>query len=125
MTVSKDLFLSILAMDSYNREYGAGLVVPGSEIGLATIVGRSTLGIDDPEYDDWQAAGFYAVAYQMDGSVGEAGDQLADGQTVISYRGTDNVDPLTTGAGASDLWQVWLDCREGSGQCASRRSAAG
>jgi len=31
MTVSKELFLSILAMDSYNRGYAAGLARDGEE----------------------------------------------------------------------------------------------
>jgi hypothetical protein len=31
MTVSKDLLLAILAMDSYNRGYGAGISDGGTE----------------------------------------------------------------------------------------------
>jgi len=41
-----------------------------------------------------QAAGFYAVAYEW------------NRETVISYRGTDNVDFLTTQAGGSDFRNV-------------------
>ena len=70
-----DLIYAILAMDSYNRGYGAGinglLDTTSSKIGSYTV------------YDskgDAQAftAGFYAIAYQ-------SGDDF-----VISYRGTDN-----------------------------------
>jgi hypothetical protein len=83
MTVTeKDLFLAILAMDSYNRGYDAGLMdngendpdglgdSPGTAVGGATI-----LDVDLPQ--GAQAAGFYAVAYQTQYG------------TVISYRGTD------------------------------------
>jgi hypothetical protein len=86
---TKDLLLAILAMDSYNRGYGAGLADgkgdldaagldldglggAGSHIGLATL-----LDYDLPSGS--KAAGFYAAAYQ-----------LLDGEVVISYRGTDN-----------------------------------
>ncbi len=76
MTAS-NLMLAILAMDSYNRGYGAGiegLGGIGSKIGGATISTDSTLklgeGVDS-------AAGFYAVAYDW------------NGQKIISYRGTD------------------------------------
>ena len=36
MTLSRDLFLSILALDSYNRGYNAGLNMTGDTIGTAT-----------------------------------------------------------------------------------------
>ena len=69
MTVSdRDLFLAILAMDSYNRGYGAGLtdesLDESGQIGNAQVLSRQALGISDAEYAAWQAAGFYAVAYQ-------------------------------------------------------------
>ena len=41
MTISNDLFLAILAMDSYNRGYNAGVNVTGNQIGNA-ILGRAT-----------------------------------------------------------------------------------
>ena len=95
-----DLFLAILAMDAYNRGYGVGLDLSSTSgsksIGAATFYKDSS----DPKFfpaDDAQAAGFYAVAYKW-------GDQ-----TVISYRGTDNVtgeDPGTYGG--SDLWNGWV-----------------
>jgi hypothetical protein len=37
MTISDDLFRAILAMDSYDRGYGARLVVTGTQIGSATV----------------------------------------------------------------------------------------
>ncbi|GJL61950.1 MAG: hypothetical protein NPIRA04_06040 [Nitrospirales bacterium] len=87
MAISRDLFLAILSMDSYNRGYKAGindggpndpdgLGRLGSQIGNATVIQQDI----SPEA---QAAGFYAVAYEW------------DGETIISYRGTDN--PLVEG----------------------------
>jgi hypothetical protein len=73
MSISDDLFLAILAMDSYNRVDAPGLTVEGDEIGTATL--RTDLL---PE--GWQDASFFAQAYT-----------LANGKTVISYRGTDDV----------------------------------
>lgn len=88
MAISNDLFLAILAMDSYNRGYNAGLGDPqtgltGTQIGTATV--RT-----DALPSGYQAASFFAQAYT-----------LSNGQTVISYRGTDtfgesNLD-VTTG----------------------------
>lgn len=84
MTVTdKDVFLAILAMDSYNRGYGAGLNdngagdgdglgdAIGSGIGSATILSVSSSAPTGAEV----AAGFYAVAYSTPYG------------TVISYRG--------------------------------------
>lgn len=31
MTISKDLYLAILSMDAYNREYGAAIKLTGSQ----------------------------------------------------------------------------------------------
>ena len=73
MAISDDLFLAILAMDSYNRGYNAGLVVQGTQIGDAQLNQNSEIfgpGVD-------AAASFFAQAYSW------------EGQTVISYRGTD------------------------------------
>jgi hypothetical protein len=92
MTLSNDLFLAILAMDSYNRGYDAGLSGLGGEgfgIGAATIAKDAEQLLNAGEAE---AAGFYAVAYQW------------NGETVISYRGTDNPNPLAEG---SDFWSGW------------------
>ena len=77
MPISKDLFLAILSLDSYNRGYGEGikgLGGLGSKIGNATVTDES----DIADGSEGVNAGFYAVAYDT-----EYG-------TVISYRGTDN-----------------------------------
>ena len=96
MTISKELFLAILSMDTYNRGDGAGIAdgintgeggedldglgKAGSKIGSATVK-----AVDLPSGS--QTAGFYAVAYTMGA---DAPEGLA-GKTVISYRGTDNL----------------------------------
>ena len=77
MTTSKDLLVAILAMDSYNREYGegiSGLGGAGSKIGSATLNALP----DGTDLIAWKSIGFYADSYKLD-----------DGTTVISYRGTD------------------------------------
>ncbi|WP_454184797.1 hypothetical protein [Porphyrobacter sp. MBR-49] len=85
----RNLFLSILAMDSYNRAYGQGVILnagdsdagqaeAGRKLGKATI-----LNVDLPS--GAMPAGFYAIAYDMTGVEG-----FAAGEKVISCRGTDN-----------------------------------
>jgi hypothetical protein len=94
MSVSNELFLSLLAMDSYNRGYTPGMTDlssdPGTRIGNAVILAN-----DLPSGSE--AAGFYALSYTW------------NGQTVISYRGTDNVGFLGGGDGASDFWRGWIN----------------
>lgn len=93
MTISKDLFLAILSMDSYNRGYGAGIELSDAvdtKIGSANISKRIQ-DVSDTFGTEAQAAGFYAVAYDV-GADGPAG--LA-GKTVISYRGTHQTPRLT------------------------------
>jgi hypothetical protein len=75
--MNRDLFLSILALDSYNRGYGqriAGLSDAG-KLGAATILGQSDIRTGFAAVK----ADFYAIAYTY------------QGQTIISYRGTDNL----------------------------------
>ena len=85
-----DLFVAILALDSYDRGYDSNLTaVLGNQIGNASV-----LNIALPNGS--LTAGFYAVAYDWDGT------------TVISYRGT-NFD-LTGGfnsAAAKDILNGW------------------
>lgn len=93
MTISHDLFLSILALNSYNRGYNVGVKELsddiGTKIGDASIIARK----GDQAAKD---AGFYATAYTW------------AGETIFSYRGTDNYglsnDPVS---GASDIWSGW------------------
>ncbi|MCP4081490.1 MAG: hypothetical protein GY743_14685, partial [Planctomycetaceae bacterium] len=80
MSTSNELMYAILAMDAYNREYSPGIKIGDAPIGTATLLNREDFGIDDNAYQAWQDVDFYAAAYSY------------NGQTVISYRGTD--DPL-------------------------------
>jgi len=95
MTISKDLFLSILALDSYNRGYLPRLQLLSTDIGLAHIGSEANT-------PDAQAAGFYAISYDV-GSV----SGFSAGQKVISYRGTDNYNPNPLD-GTSDVWSGWV-----------------
>lgn len=97
MTVSdKDLFLAILAMDSYNRGYDAGIKNAGDDDpdGLGEFGSRignaSVMAVSLPE--GAQAAGSYAVAYETQYG------------TVISYRGADFTPAVDF---ASDRDQGW------------------
>lgn len=75
--MNRDLFLAILALDSYNRGYGqrlAGLSDNG-KLGRAEILyGSEVLLTDELDRKDIPAD-FYAVAYEW------------NGETIISYRG--------------------------------------
>ncbi len=51
MTISKDLFLSILAMDSYNQGYGRGIVHDKNQIGTASVSTDSEEVFRDPDAD--------------------------------------------------------------------------
>ncbi len=101
MSISKDLFLAILSMDAYNRGYGAGLDDPaavGGGLGVSDQthtyqIANSTIFRDAVDSEGVaQAAGFYAIAYKVKGV-----DGIADGTTVISYRGTDDRDRVMVG----------------------------
>lgn len=92
MSISQELMLAILSMDAYNRDYAAGMLVSGEKVGAAEVVDRSAIGVTADDYQRWQDSGFYAVAYNL------------NGQTVISYRGTDNTEIFDS---ASDLWNGW------------------
>ncbi len=95
MTISNDLFLAILSMDSYNRGYGAGIAALGGEgtgIGNATVLKDSSQLLSEGADS---AAGFHAISYTW------------NGQTVISYRGTDNYSSLANANGASDILNGW------------------
>jgi hypothetical protein len=99
MTITeKDLFLAILAMDSYNRGAGAGLNDGGSgdQDGLGRIgsqIGTATV-VNDNNSTTAQAAGFYAVAYNTQYG------------TVISYRGTDSSPGTDLATDANKGWTL-------------------
>ena len=82
MSIS-NLMLAILAMDSYNRTYNEGIIIPGSQIGTAML--RT---VELPQ--GYRAASFFAQAYTW------------NGQTVISYRGTDQ--PTAGNGLGGDIW---------------------
>lgn len=81
--MNPDVFLSLLALDSYNRGYGqlvflqdgdaiSGVNELGRMLGGATVLAQSDV---DPDIHGVEA-GFYAIAYDL------------NGETIISYRGT-------------------------------------
>jgi hypothetical protein len=87
----KDLFLAILAMDSYNRGYDAGIKMPaGTLLGSATIIKDSSILRENGERSDIPT-GFYAIAYE-----------LASGERIIAFRGTDKLpaNPFGSGSGS-------------------------
>jgi hypothetical protein len=89
MTISKELLLAILSMDSYNQGYGKGL-----ETGTTTIGSATLQNITLPNGS--VAAGFYAAAY--DTPYGK----------VISYRGTDNYLLSNPTTGGNDIINGWI-----------------
>jgi hypothetical protein len=80
MAMNRKVFLSILAMDSYQRGYAPGIKgLPQLAAGASVKIGTATLTSDSEAKlgPSAEAAGFYASAYQW------------GGETIISYRGTD------------------------------------
>ncbi len=96
--MNQDVFLSLLALDSYNRGYGANL-----ELGPATQIGNAQIGENAETLiapGVAQAAGFYAIAYNW------------NGQTVISYRGTNfeidwSISDFLNSPAVRDAWGGW------------------
>ena len=101
MTMTRELFLAILSLDSYNRGYGSG--VPGLSDAIGTQIGTATIAATPEDVDKARAAGFYGISY----TVGSGVEDIAAGTTVITYRGTDNFTPNET-SGASDITQGWV-----------------
>ena len=96
MTVSKDLLLSILSMDAYNRGYNPGISGLNDTSNGSVKVGNAAVSFNLQDTGTVfsaaaQAASFYAISYTIDEAVaGIAPDTgIAPGTTVISYRGTD------------------------------------
>ena len=78
MTISQNIMQAVLAMDSYNRGYDRRIELNAAEIGQYAIANDSfNLGQDVFDNRRDQNIGFFAQAYEH------------DGETVISYRGTD------------------------------------
>ncbi|MEM7210441.1 MAG: calcium-binding protein [Pseudomonadota bacterium] len=101
MALSRELYLAILAMDSYNREYDAHVLLTEEQIGEVEIIKRDGLDAERVDYAQWQTSGFYAVEYDTSGT--SIGDPIT-----ISFRGT-NPDPgpeFTSSA-------IWLDMVNG------------
>jgi hypothetical protein len=67
MTISRDLFLAILSMDSYNRGYAPGIqnLLISDSIGTATILTDASAELDANVVFN---AGFYAIAYDVSGA---------------------------------------------------------
>ena len=88
MAISKEIFLSILSMDAYNRGYDQGVSVPEGE--ASSLAGVKVIAQSDTsEGSDEVQAGFYAIAYEVtDGTAIEGFDT---GDVIISYRGTDDM----------------------------------
>jgi Ca2+-binding RTX toxin-like protein len=99
--MNREVFLSLLALDSYNRGYGGTL----NDLGEEGQIGNATVRKFKPgEQDGWQAAGFYAIAYDWNNS--------NNTETVISFRGTNfpdlkNVTESAFEAFKKDLWGGW------------------
>ena len=95
MPISKELMLAILAMDSYNRGYNAGIVDPNGSaqkgLSLTGQIGNATINANSDVLKDANGnrldvpASFFAISYSFGGN---APPGLAN-QKVISYRGTD------------------------------------
>ena len=83
MTISADLMLALLAMDSYNEGYSPGVQISSTPGGTASAIGNATV-LNYPLPAGSQSAGFYAVAYAANG------DGFEPNTIVISYRGTDD-----------------------------------
>ncbi len=92
--MNNNLFKAILSMDSYNRGYDAGIQLSDAkdtEIGNAKIDKTSIIlgsGLD-------QSVSFYALSYDW------------NGQTVISYRGT-NTPTESESFWTGDIWNGWF-----------------
>ncbi len=83
--MNREVFLSLLALDSYNRGYGQNvLITDGDSTDDQDEIGRwigSAQIIADDLTQHAKAVGFYAIAYKW-------GDE-----TIISYRGTNFATP--------------------------------
>lgn len=72
--MERNLIMAVLAIDAYNQGYNPGLATVGAQIGNATV----TKATQDTDVQSVSAS-FAAVAYNF------------NGETIISYRGTDDI----------------------------------
>lgn len=104
MNISVDLLKAILSMDSYNRGYDAGIVfginpgsnnysvdAQGTQIGKITINRNSSDLLQDTD----APIGFYALSYDY------------NGETIIAYRGTNDVDGIPNPVTDLDVYHGW------------------
>ena len=71
--MNEEVFLSLLALDAYNRGFDPGL----SGLPESGLIGTAAIREFQPgEQEGWEEAGFYAIAYEW------------NDETIISYRGT-------------------------------------
>ena len=82
--MNKDLFLALLAMDSYSRGYGEAIKLSGASLGGTLADANSSVLLAGQGLRMDVPAAFFAQAYTIHGVEG-----IADGTVVISYRGTD------------------------------------
>ena len=92
--MNRDVFLSLLALDAYNRGYGQGILLnegdsTAGQDEIGRRIGNATVIADDITQSA-VAAGFYTIAYEW--------RNPCDGQlkTIISYRGTSYKAPRIT-----------------------------
>jgi hypothetical protein len=72
--MNSEVFRALLALDSYNRDYNAGIEgLEGNALGNATIIKRDG-------FEPAQDIGFYAIGL------------FVNDETIISFRGTDEID---------------------------------
>ncbi len=105
MALTRDLYLAILSLDVYNRDYDDVVRLAESDrIGEAGILGLGGIDPDGSLYAAWQDEGFYAIAYDTSGIAAVGGD------LILSFRGTNPNfwNPETGGVPIlRDAWNGW------------------
>ena len=105
--MNREVFLSILAMDSYQRGDAPGVRgLPNPSPGVSVKIGKATLKAVELPLGS-REAGFFAQSYTLD----TAWAGLTEGTTVVSYRGTDfdalNGGSISQSQFARDLLHGW------------------
>ena len=96
--MNSDLFMAILAMDSYNRGYNAGIDLGNNSDASGTQIGNVSICKTKGDAEA-EAVGFYAIAYED-----------SWGNVTISYRGTDILTATDNGEGSTtggDIYNGW------------------